>query len=689
MLTRVVGKSTDIKVCRQLASTLRSGDDASAESLAERAGIPRALLTHRDLGPCGDMEVDDAAMALACIAAMAAGTRAPAEGLQVPAVIDLVAEAVEIVAGPAVAGHPWARGIAELSDGCPPGVHDLLLARAAEGSGRCDEARMLVGSSMLAAPDLAPAIRDAMEYELCAGNWARARELALKLGTGDALAEPLLHPLDKLKAPARGTERAARNQPCPCGSGRKYKACCRAKDLESGTHPLTDRTPALYAMIATFAQRGQNRAVTDRLAACVIGAPHAAMLALDLAIFDGGIARRFMVARGHLLRPDERELLDDWLTRPVDMYEVSRVNRGSELRVRSIVGNPWEIRQRDRRFSMSVQRLDIVIGRLLPDGELLPDGSMYLRALGGFGVMPRDLREDTQELFPDGPVLPGTSPAFAERLLSRFAQQPETVFQNADGDEYRYCETTIKVAATAEVWRRLTEACMAPPEPPIGSLREYDDFVAHAPETFWTRTADDEIEYVGVAEPGRLHNLGTVKCQRGGFRVTANSVERAARLESMVLDATAAAASRAKVSSRSTKTAYELTGDVNQPDESPDGREAMCRRLGAVAALTAPPPRTLIMEGYFLPLEPSVNEAVALEINREITIRNMFESKDGEGLTLSEAVAAGGAPRDRVLATIDDCEWRFARTQADGKDVRAIPHPDELRRRLGLPPLRK
>jgi hypothetical protein len=96
----------------------------------------------------------------------------------------------------------------------------------------------------------------------------------------------------------------------------------------------------MYAMLATYAQRAPGRRLADRLSACAIGAPHAAMLALDLAIFDAGIAGNFLAARGHLLRPDERELLEDWLSRPVDMYEVSRVSRGSELTLRSLVGGP-------------------------------------------------------------------------------------------------------------------------------------------------------------------------------------------------------------------------------------------------------------------------------------------------------------------------------------------------------------
>jgi hypothetical protein len=523
-----------------------------------------------------------------------------------------------------------------------------------------------------------------MEYELCAGNWARAFELASALGDDD-VAQPLIRPLARLRVPAGGAERTGRNQPCPCGSGRKYKMCCRAKDLAGGTHPLPDRAPALYAMLASYARRGQGRLVADRMAVCAIGAPHAAMLTLDLAIFDGGIAGRFLRNRGRLLCPDERELLVDWLTRPVDMYEVTRVTRGSELTLRSMARGPQRIWQRDRLFSVSVRRFDIVIGRLLPDGSRLPEGGQYLRALGGMAILPRDLRENVQALFSGRPVRPGADPVFPARLLSRFAQQAQTVFQTADGDEYRFCETTIEVSSARDVWDQLTARCLPAPEPPIRDLGGYNAYLAGLPARFWVRNSDDEIEHAGQAEPGRLTNLGTIRRRHGGFLVTANSVRRAVGVEAVVLDAAASTGQEARVTARSSKIVDELTGRTSEPEEEPASREAMCRRLGAEAALAPVEPRVLLLEQYFLPLEHSAAEAVVREINREIGLRSMLESTDYEGLTPAAAVAAGGTARDRVLATIDDCEWRLARAEAEGKDTSFMPHPDELRRRLGIP----
>ena len=671
----------DMRVSRELASALRAGDDSAAERLAARAGVPRWLLTHPGFGPRGRLDADDAGEALESISALAAGSAVTlVPWLAKPMVIDLVAEAVETAAVPGTtAEHPWARGIAAL-EGCGhPAIQVLLRARAAEGSGRSDEARQLIESCLRLDPVLLPAVRDAIEYELCAGNWARAWELASAIGS-DEIAEPLLRPLDRLRQPAPGAERASRNQPCPCGSGRKYKACCRVKDLGGGVHPLPDRAPALYAMLATYARRGPNRKVTDRIAACAIGAPHAAMLALELAIFDGGAAQRFLAVRGHLLRDDERDLLGEWLAEPVDMYEVSSVRRGSELSLRSLVGGPQRVWQRDRLFSLFVRRLDIVIGRLLPDGARLAGGGRHVQALGGMGILPRDLREAGEALFPDGPVVPGSVPLFPERLLSQFAGQSSPVFQTADGDEYRWCETTIEVGSVEKAWPLLTRPCVAPPQPPIRDADGYYAYLESLPERFWTRNSPGEIEYAGEVQPGRLTNLGTIRRGVSGFTVNANSVRRAADLEAVVLAAASAAGCPADVTQRSALTAQELAGTPSEAEDGPDSREATCRRLG-IEDVPSPEQRRLILEGYFLPIEHSLDD-VAHEINRELGYLSMLEARDAAGMTPAEAVAAGGTALDRALAMIDDCEWRLRRAEAEGKDTIMLPDPDELRRRL-------
>ena len=169
-----------------------------------------------------------------------------------------------------------------------------------------------------------------------------------------------------------------------------------------------------------------------------------------------------------------------------------------------------------------------------------------------------------------------------------------------------------------------------------------------------------------------------------GFTVTANCMRRAADLEAVVLAAASAAGCPAGVTHRSALTADELTGTSPEAGDGPASREAARRRLG-IEDVPAPGPRTLILEGYFLPVEHGLDD-VARQINRELGYLSVLESRDAAGLTPAEAVAAGGAALDRVLAMIDDCEWRLRRAEAEGgKDTSMLPDPGELRRRLGIP----
>ncbi len=108
--------------------------------------------------------------------------------------------------------------------------------------------------------------------------------------------------------------RIPRNRPCPCGSGRKHKACC----LPRLRHPLPARAPLVYTRIAEYAQRPANSSCYDAyLGLCANVVP---LLALDPAIFEGGLLRRYLDARGHLLPDDERALAEAWRTTPLARF---------------------------------------------------------------------------------------------------------------------------------------------------------------------------------------------------------------------------------------------------------------------------------------------------------------------------------------------------------------------------------
>jgi hypothetical protein len=78
-------------------------------------------------------------------------------------------------------------------------------------------------------------------------------------------------------------DRASRNDPCPCGSGKKYKQCCLLKDIESRPPRPAPKITDLQGKpkrrpeypIGTVALYGPDDTTTTKIAAGVITSPNA------------------------------------------------------------------------------------------------------------------------------------------------------------------------------------------------------------------------------------------------------------------------------------------------------------------------------------------------------------------------------------------------------------------------------
>lgn len=677
-----------------LARLLRSGeDDPEAERILECAGLPSALLTDPDFGPGGRFDQGCRVGALTALTDLLRQDTTPAvlgpivQRLVDPRILDLVADQIEAEAAGRAPdsstvwfAHLDALRAAAKDVPAAEAAAALLQARAREGRGETDEARRYAAQALALAPELLPAIRDCAEYELCSGNWARAWHLASSIEDDD-LASNLLSCLDTLRKPAQvpNSAQPARNQPCPCGSGRKYKACCEAEAADATEHPLERRAPALYAALATYAQRSAQRALYARLRAQVPGSPATFMFCLDLAVFDGGAAAAFLAARGHLLREDERALLERWLTTPLDLYEVVWTKPGSRLRLRSLVGGPQSIELDDRAFSASVGRLDLVFARLLPENL---DGK--LRALGGLAWLDRGKRRTMVKLFPTTPLAPTPDTleddGFAQRVFELIdAPAGPLELTTTDGDEVRFCAVVLDLDDADTVWEALLDECEPEPEQRIRTTDDYRALHARMPEKFLWNTGE-EIESIVKLDTGGFVNVGTLALDdlAGLIKVSTNSEQRLDALVELVRSR----AADAREFSRQVRTAEELAGPRQHEGWTTARDHLVRRRLGLEYA--EPAPRRIIYESYFLPVDFE-DSGLANRISRATITGNMLATASIDGMTPAQALAAGGESRLEALALIDDCEWNRRRKAEDGEDVIAMPDPDELRQALGLP----
>jgi len=402
----------------------------------------------------------------------------------------------------------------------------LLAARAAEGDGRPVEAEELVLEALGHDPDLVPALRDAADYAATRGDAASADAHLRRAGAApeDGL-RWALRPL--LVSPPRTTPR---NSPCLCGSGRKYKQCC----LRTPSYPLSTRAPARYASIATYATRASSIEVAREYAE--LAEPEAAMFALDLAIFEGGVLDDYLDERGDMLPGDELDLVERWRSVPLAPYEVTAVQPGASLTILPLLGGS-PVRLADRSLSDSVRRLDLLVARVLDDG----DGPVQLAHPLRAG---RLRRRALQELF-DGGYEPWEVAAF-------FGPQLPPLLHNREGHLLVQCTATYDIpeAAVEAAWRRLA-----------AELDEDD--------------GPDRLLATGELDDGERVIRGSVHRQQRRLIITTNSVERLSELQQKVL----AAAPGSQLVSESIVPMEELLAERGRDPQAKGGRDAKAQRL--------------------------------------------------------------------------------------------------------------
>jgi hypothetical protein len=362
----------------------------------------------------------------------------------------------------------------------------LLAARAAEGAGDSATASELIDEALTLRPGLEPALHDAAQYAAARGDYVTAdryvrrakRPSPLRPGLGDAIAATSM------------ASDVGRNSPCPCGSGRKFKHCCRRDALPA----LAARAPLVYALLGTYAERAPSLEMIAPLIDRTEDAQRCAMFFLDLAMFQGGLVDRFLTTRGHWLRPDERDLIEAWRRIPVTLYETLDVAPGTSVTLRALPDGD-SIHLADKLFSQCAQRLELFCGRLLHD-----DTEPRLLALPIH--VARHRRRHLLGLLASGPPI--------DQIADFFAPEPPIQLRNSDGDDLHDCSVTYQAPRAQQTFDRLIQRL--------------------------TQTGDDLIDWHRHLPDGRVLGLGQIQRAGEDFTVTANSPARLAELEAHLRD---------------------------------------------------------------------------------------------------------------------------------------------------------
>jgi tetratricopeptide (TPR) repeat protein len=313
-----------------------------------------------------------------------------------------------------------------------------LQAVALERIGDIDaaERELLAAESM--DPDWPLPLLDLARFASDRGDAERA--LALLRRAGAEPDYPLVELLEQYQAEPRRD--LGRNEPCWCGSGRKYKKCHLGREQL----PLADRARWLYAkamqhvlmsgwndlLIEVGYERCRYADDDPEALTTALGDP----LVLDAVLFEGGAFADFLQTRGSLLPDDERLLAEQWLLADRSVFEVELVHRGRDVTVRDVrTGDTHEVQE--RAASRQLKPGQLICARAVPAGDTM-------QFFGGIEPVALHERDPLMELLDTEPD-PETLVA---QLSRRFA--PPTLV-NTEGDPLAICEATVRIGDPAGI----------------------------------------------------------------------------------------------------------------------------------------------------------------------------------------------------------------------------------------------
>lgn len=271
-------------------------------------------------------------------------------------------------------------------------------------------------------------------------------------------------------APTTGRTKLGRNDPCWCGSGRKFKHCHQnVNDLPA----LPDRVAWLCRKAAMWLEHATGEAVhlpMELAIAYVAGDPDAEAddviddddtmqaefqrafadpIIYDAALHEGGLFQRFLHERGELLPDDERLLAAAWLTVDRSVHEVVSVERGIGMTLRDLAtGDVADVRER----TMS---RDARVGERYC-GRVVPDGASH-QIVGGVFPVRTGHEQTVLDLCADADPLELCAWAGALAQPPRIVHQPGLIDSTLDRDAIQAALEDLGDADESAVMARLNE----------------------------------------------------------------------------------------------------------------------------------------------------------------------------------------------------------------------------------------
>lgn len=401
--------------------------------------------------------------------------------------------------------------------------------------------RALQGKALLGEKDIQTALQYDRDYEPAKMEYAffaadRGDIVTYISRLGQCMSEFARNELSIVREFLPNYPPTERNSPCPCGSGRKYKACCLVRPKMS---PAASQNWLYHRVIRWMARPESSLQFTRyfEIFSDMLGDAEdddsAGLFVIDVVVFEGEGYHNYLEMKGELLSESDRELLDALSQSKRALFEVVNVVPGKSLVLRDFKSNE-SVSIDEHLGSLDTDVGDYRLGRVVRTNE----GPKWFGPGMKIDLSRRDSVLDLLESDYD----------VSEylRWIASVLKRPE--LHNFDGEKLVFCETRIKPNKEINIASLLTGP--------------------------FDQTDKNEWSQFAVSLNGGDISSGSIRDEGDHLVLSTNSVERMDRLlkkledligEYQVLERTAQSAESA-LKSREILTNEEAEGEELPPE---------------------------------------------------------------------------------------------------------------------------
>jgi hypothetical protein len=346
------------------------------------------------------------------------------------------------------------------------------------------------------------------------------------------------------REPQRPADGPGRNDPCPCGSGRKHKKCCMGKSLAGARYLKDDELSALEKLDRFFtadreielALEESARAFWDPIPDMVGHEMEEFAQDTGLQVFQwwfwfdwklpGGdkVVDRLLAA-DETLSAGEREFLQTARGSCLRLYEILDTRPGQSVTMRDVFDNR-EVTVTERKGSRQLNRGNLIAARVIagPGGtRAVINGGIFLFSelakplvIEAFETNYAILSEETPGKLSTSSFFEAKAPELYEAWIDNILNPPMPRLQNRDGHE--------------TVWT----TCHFDVREPSSVIRTLDDHPEMEREVFQSDEGKEVWLWCGEAAQGEEVIFGHVELRDGELTMEANSRERGERFRELI-----------------------------------------------------------------------------------------------------------------------------------------------------------